>query len=425
MRLIVYSHDAFGLGNIRRMLAICQYLLKSVPKISILLISGSPVLHSFRMPEGLDYIKLPCLGRDEEGNLCAKFLRKDPQEVTNLRSELIKTAIVNFEPDLILVDKKPFGMQDELKAAFEVVKTDLPETKIVLLLRDILDAPEVTIKDWHQNDYYNALAAYYDQILVVGMPEIFDVVNEYDFPPAIAGMTKFCGYICREYGFKRPEVIRQELQVKSDEKLVLVTPGGGGDGYNLVKTYLQGLSQMTSQLPIKTLIFSGPEMPLSQRKEFAETIEQLNLPVQISEFSDDIASYMDAADTVVCMGGYNTICEVLSLSKKAVVVPRVKPVQEQWIRAKGMSDFGLFKAIHPDDLTPDLLMDAVLEQVDSGSSHLPPVACLDLNALCRISDRLLDLVYSTATSTINPESSMGNCRIQFPVFAGAVPLCQS
>ncbi len=401
MRLIVYSHDAFGLGNIRRMLAICKYLLKSIPKVSILLISGSPVLHSFRMPEGLDYIKLPCLGRDESGQLCAKYLKGDPQEVTKLRSEIIKAAIVNFEPDLILVDKKPFGMQGELKASLEYVKTHLPNTKVSLLLRDILDTPEVTTKEWHQNDYYNALQEYYDQILVVGMPEIFDVAKEYEFPHAIAGMTKFCGYIRREYGCKSPKVIREELQVKSDEKLVLVTPGGGGDGYNLVKTYLLGLAQMSSQKPIKSLIFSGPEMPEAQKQEFAQMIEQMALPVQISEFSDDIASYMDAADTVVCMGGYNTICEILSLSKKAVVVPRVKPVQEQWIRAKSMSDFGLFKAIHPDDLTPNRLMDAVLEQVDIKNSHLPPVSRLDLNALCRISDHLLDLVYFAPASILS------------------------
>ncbi len=397
MRLIVYSHDAFGLGNIRRMLAICQYLLKSIPKISILLISGSPVLHSFRMPEGLDYIKLPCLGRDEAGNLCAKYLRKDPTEVLKLRSEILKAAIVNFAPDLILVDKKPYGMQGELKAAFDYVKTHLPNIKVVLLLRDILDAPEVTTREWHQNDYYNAIQAYYDQVLVVGMREIFDVVKEYEFPPAIAKITQFCGYILREYGCKSPEAIRKELQVKSDQKLVLVTPGGGGDGYNLVKTYLQGLAQMRSQLSIKSLIFSGPEMPQEQRQEFALMIQQLDLPVQISEFSDDIASYIDAADVVVCMGGYNTICEVISLSKKAVVVPRITPVKEQWIRAKAMSDFGLFKAIHPNDLTPASLMDTVLEQVESKSSHLPPVACLDLNALSRISDRLMELVYSTSS----------------------------
>ncbi len=48
MKLMVYSHDAFGLGNMRRMLAICEHLLQEIPGLSILLLSGSPMLQGFR-----------------------------------------------------------------------------------------------------------------------------------------------------------------------------------------------------------------------------------------------------------------------------------------------------------------------------------------------------------------------------------------
>ncbi len=111
MRLLVYSHDTFGLGNIRRMLAICKYLLNTVPRLSILLVSGSPVVHSFRMPVGLDYIKLPCLGRNESGELSAKYLCSQTKEITQIRADLIRSTVVNFKPNLILVDKKPYGLQ--------------------------------------------------------------------------------------------------------------------------------------------------------------------------------------------------------------------------------------------------------------------------------------------------------------------------
>ena len=77
MKLLVYSHDAYGLGNICRMLAICHHLLDTIPNLSILVLSGSPMLHSFRLPAGLDYLKLPCLHRDENGDLSAKYLKLD------------------------------------------------------------------------------------------------------------------------------------------------------------------------------------------------------------------------------------------------------------------------------------------------------------------------------------------------------------
>ena len=94
---------------------------------------------------------------------------------------------------------------------------------------------------------------------------------------------------------------------------------------------------------------------------------------------------MEAADLVVAMGGYNTTCEILSLNKKAVIIPRFKPVQEQWIRAERMSKLGLFKAIHPDKLTPENIIEAVLEQLNT---KRPPISnierIIDLDALPRI-----------------------------------------
>lgn len=391
MKLMVYSHDAFGLGNIRRMLAICKYLLDSMSGLSILVVSGSPVLHSFRMPQGLDYIKIPCLGRNEAGELSAKYLGTPTDEAVKMRSDLILTAAVNFKPDLLLVDKKPYALKGELKDTLDYLKAELPNTKVVLLLRDILDSPESTIKEWQENGYYQAVELYYDQLLVVGMPEVFDLVKEYQFSEYISKKTHFCGYIRREPGLKSRHVMRQELQIKSDEKLVLITPGGGADGYRLVDTYLSGLAHLPTGHKIKSLIISGPEMPLAQRQALHQVVEQYP-QVQISEFTDDLMSYMEAADAIVAMGGYNTICEILSLSKRAVIVPRVQPVQEQLIRAERMAEFGLFKAIHPDVLTPENLMKAVCEQLNDISNHLPAISRLDLDALPRITKYLSALL---------------------------------
>ncbi|MEM8832200.1 MAG: glycosyltransferase, partial [Cyanobacteria bacterium P01_G01_bin.19] len=141
---MVYSHDAFGLGNIRRMSAICQHLLESIPNLSILLLSGSPMLQSFRLPPGLDYIKLPCLNRGVSGDMAVKYLHTDVESTLKLRSELILAAAKNYQPDLVLVDKKPSGIKGELDLAIDYLKSNLPATKFVLLLRDILDTPQKT-----------------------------------------------------------------------------------------------------------------------------------------------------------------------------------------------------------------------------------------------------------------------------------------
>jgi predicted glycosyltransferase len=408
-KIMVYSHDAFGLGNIRRMLAICTHLLKSIPNLSILLVSGSPMLQSFRMPQGLDYIKLPCINRGESGQMAVKYLGVDIEGTVRLRSELILTAAKNYQPDLVLVDKKTYGIKGELTATIDYLKSNLPETKLVLLLRDILDTPEKIINEWQKEGYYQALEKLYDRILVVGMPEVFDLPQEYKFPIAIDFKVDFCGYIRKKPGLKSRRTVRRELGIQRQEKLVLVTPGGGEDGYQLIDSYLKGLTKIGDR-SIRSLLFCGPEMPPEQQKQIRKKAA-LYPQVKVLEFTDDLMSYIDAADLVVCMSGYNTICEVLSQGKLAIAVPRIKPAQEQLIRSQRMAKLGFLKTIHPDELTPKLLINTVIEQLETTNCH-PIVSRLDLNGLPRIAESISHLLFeSFSTNAIAPLASSSSSKL--------------
>ncbi|MGL5082876.1 MAG: glycosyltransferase family protein [Microcoleaceae cyanobacterium] len=391
MKIIVYSHDAFGLGNIRRMLAICQHLLATIPELSILVLSGSPAIHSFRIPERLDYIKLPCFGRDRNGQLGARYLASDVSETIRLRSSLIKTTVTNFRPDLILVDKKPHGLLDELKPALDYLKVVSPTTQLVLLLRDILDDPTVTIEEWQKQGYYQAVQAYYDRVLVVGMSEIFDLVQEYQFPQAIAKKTKFCGYIRKDFQPSCPEAIRRELEVGEGEKLVLVTPGGGGDGYHLVDTYLSALEQLSRYQKVKSLIVFGIEMPQSEQDALAQKIQHYS-GIKTLDFTDDLMSYINASDLVVAMTGYNTVTEILSLGKRAVVVPRQKPSMEQSIRAEKMAQKGWLRMISPNDLTAENLSQVICQELELGEREHPTFPGLNLEGLLKIEQDICQLL---------------------------------
>jgi predicted glycosyltransferase len=391
MRLLVYSHDAYGLGNIRRMLAICEHLLSEIPELSILLLSGSPMLQGFRLPRGLDYIKLPCLNRGETGEVAVKYLGMGVDETVKLRSELILSAAINFRPHLFLVDKKPYGLKNELTNTLEYFQNKLPDTKLVLLLRDILDSPEKTVTEWQKNHYYEVIQKFYHQILIVGTPDVFDVAKEYRFSPVLIQKTHYCGYIGRQPGLVHPSLIRKQLEVSKQESLILVTPGGGEDGYQLVDSYLSALALLPSQNRIKSLIICGPEMPADQ-KQLVFMAAENNPQVQIGEFTDDLMSYMQAADAIVSMAGYNTVCEILSAGKPAVIIPRNKPSQEQLIRAEKMGNLGLFKVVDPDNTDPQILLDTILSQLqtekDSGYQ-------LDMNGLPRINDQILMLMSQT------------------------------
>ncbi|MGD1808813.1 glycosyltransferase family protein [Dapis sp. BLCC M126] len=392
MKIMVYSHDAYGLGNLRRMLTICRYLLEAIPQLSILLVCSSPVVHSFRMPKGLDYIKLPCIGRNEYGELGVKYLGIETEETFKLRSELIKITTINFKPDVILVDKKPYGLQEELKDTLKQIKNSDYSPKVVLLLRDILDTPKKTIAEWKSKGYYEGIELFYDQVWVVGMQEVFDITKEYKFPTVISEKVKHCGYIRRIAERKNRYEIQQELNLHPDEQFVLVTPGGGADGYHLIDNYISGLGYLPKQHKIRSLIICGPEMPREKQQTLHQKARQYS-NVKIIEFTDELISYMNVADTIVSMGGYNTVCEILSLEKAAVIVPRTKPVKEQLIRAKFMDKVGWIKAIHPDLLNPENLMAEVVEKLNNTAQNYTKLFKLDLDALPRILDLIYKLVY--------------------------------
>jgi predicted glycosyltransferase len=64
------------------------------------------------------------------------------------------------------------------------------------------------------------------------------------------------------------------------------------------------------------------------------------------------------------MGGYNTFCEVLSMDKRALIVPRIVPRQEQFIRASRAAALGLVSMLADDGRYEPEVMAAALR-------HLP------------------------------------------------------
>jgi len=366
-KILVYSHDTYGLGNIRRMMAVVEYLAKEMDDVSILVLSGSPMLQAFRMAPGIDYIKLPCLTRTDDGKYSPKTLGLSHDRVLGLRADLILNTVLEFAPDVIIVDKKPLGVQNELAPTLDVIRRKANRPKLILLLREILDAPAKTIDVWSRNGYHDVIRELYDRVLVLGTQQIFDTAKEYRFPPATLEKVVYCGYIAKPPGRRGVSEIREELGV-GDRKLVLVTAGGGADGFRLLAAYILGLRKKAGK-GLHSLIFVGPEMDAEQQRTL-RTLAADMPDLHLLEFSDDVMSYMNAADVIVSMAGYNTITEILSLEKEAVVVPRTRPVEEQWIRATRLERLGLISVIHPDQLTTGRLFAAIRVRLNGESARL-------------------------------------------------------
>jgi predicted glycosyltransferase len=411
-KIIVYSHDTYGLGNIRRMLVIAQALIESDPNVSVLILSGSPMLHAFRIPPRIDYIKLPCLSRSAQGEYSAKFLDMEYEQILRLRSNIILSSVLDFDPDLILVDKKPFGVSDELSATLHQLQKQNHRCKLVLLLRDILDSSESTMRVWEKNGYHDAIENHYDQLLVVGSPDVFDMRKEYKFPEKSHRKVQFCGYISREAGRVSRTDFRRSYGI-TDEKLVLLTPGGGEDGFHLLRCYLEGLAAQPTNDSIKTLVICGPEMG-AEHSQHIKLLAKKCSNVIFESFSDDMMACLAAADLVVSMGGYNTICELLTLGKQAIVIPRINPVQEQWIRAERMAQLGLLRAIHPDQLTTEILMQTIAEELAKPISSHKCQYQINLKGLSGVCEAISLLLEQVKYSCFIPQKKTPDLSLRRP-----------
>ncbi|MEQ9330022.1 MAG: hypothetical protein RIG56_01565, partial [Thalassobaculum sp.] len=58
-RVLMYSHDTLGLGHLRRCRAIAHALVEADPGLSVLILSGSPIIGSFDFRTRVDFVRIP------------------------------------------------------------------------------------------------------------------------------------------------------------------------------------------------------------------------------------------------------------------------------------------------------------------------------------------------------------------------------
>jgi predicted glycosyltransferase len=89
------------------------------------------------------------------------------------------------------------------------------------------------------------------------------------------------------------------------------------------------------------------------------------------------------------MAGYNSVCEVMSFRKKALVIPRAGPSSEQRIRSRLFAERGLIHMLDPDDLTAARLTSEVIGLLaDDNVPNRSNIPALD--GARRAADVLLD-----------------------------------
>jgi predicted glycosyltransferase len=382
-RILIYSHDSFGLGHLRRCRTIAHALVARHGDLSVLILSGSPIIGSFDFRSRVDFVRIPGVIKLRHGDYTSLSLHIDIEETLAMRASIIEHTAAIFDPDLFIVDKEPLGLRGEVKTTLEMLRAH--GTKTVLGLRDVMDEPALLAPEWERKNVVPALDDLYDQLWIYGLPEICDPLEGIELPARVRERMRYTGYLRR----RAPASVNPDI-AQRPEPYILVTPGGGGDGEDLVDWVLSAY-ETDRTMPCRALVVLGPFMLRDRQVEFAARAARL-ADVEMIIFDAHLETLMARAAGVVGMGGYNTFCEILSFDKRALLVPRTTPRLEQTIRAARAAEFGLVRMLPSDGARAPATMVEALRALPAQS--LPSTRFVPgmLDGLDVVDDLAMDLI---------------------------------
>jgi predicted glycosyltransferase len=284
-----------------------------------------------------------------------------------MRAGIILELFRRFRPDVVLVDHMPLGAMGELKPLLErAASLRRRRPRLFLGIRDVIDDPKVVRSTWQELGVYEYLSLY-EAVLVYGSRAIYDADRAYQLTPHVSEV-RYCQYVT---GRARPPRYR----VPRRKPLVIVTGGGGSDAFPVAKAFVDALPLLSAVRPLRAVILTGPNMPPDQRMLLRTSARGYS--VALAAAVADAPSYFQKASAVVTMAGYNSLCEVLSARKKALVIPRRGPSAEQRIRAGLFSRRRLIRRLNPFHLRPELVAAELAELLEDGAipdpEAIPPL----------------------------------------------------
>lgn len=374
-RVLMYSHDTFGLGHLRRSRTIAHALVDHFPGLEVSIISGSPVVDAFWFHDRVSYVQIPPAQKLSNGEYSSGNSAHTLEETLVAREAIIRDAAMRLRPNLVIVDKEPLGLGREMLPTLRWAKST--GAIAVLGLRDVLDAPELLQAEWERKQNAAFTEEIYDEIWVYGPGSFYNPLSSIDLHEHLQARTRYTGFLARSL-----PPTDDGTAGHFGSGYILVTAGGGGDGYELMAAALNAAKRNRDGAD-RYLFVLGPFMTERQRFEITARASSLD-NVEIVDFHVNVETLVANAAAVVGMCGYNTFCEVMSFDKPALFVPRTAPRREQTIRAHRAAEFGWVDVLDIEAAKNPSTFLAAIEGLKRNPLPSQAVASPDLDGLSRI-----------------------------------------
>ena len=363
LRLALYSHDAKGLGHLRRNLALAHHLARALPgltgrDVTGLVITGLAPGQEHRLPEGFDWLVLPGV-KKAEGTYLPQRLRITREDLGLVRSALLSGVLTTFSPDLLIIDRHPYGVHQELREPLARLRQASPDARVVLGLREVLDTPETVQREWEELGEADTLRRLIDEVWVYGDASVHDLSATGEAPAALEERMRYTGYLAHgrdaaetTHGSEASGALAGNAEVA--EAFILTTAGGGSDGINLLR------AAAAARVPdgYRHVVVTGPQLDAARFHQVAQAAGPRTI---VRRTWPGMSHHIQRAAAVISMAGYNTVSEILASDTPALLVPRETPRLEQFIRATALKDAGAIDLLRVANLSAAALEDWLTE----------------------------------------------------------------
>jgi predicted glycosyltransferase len=302
-----------GSGHLTRCSAIAQ-ALSSISHVTMF--SGGKPIESYSAPTGVDFVQLPAI---HLGTPAYAFpVPVDPgytmAEIEHMRSELLVQSYLRIKPKIVIVEFFPFNASARrfgktLNKLFEAINKEQQRPIVICSIRTY-PRPEWNT-DIDPAWINEQLRENFTCILHHADPKLFPLTSLGSYiQTALSGIT------VRQTGFVRRPLTQMDHD-RPSKGLLLTVGGGSALGVKLLKRWINAARAGSPDLfPINAVC--GPLMDANDRKIlYAEQDANITVHDWVANLDELIGS----SRAVVCLGGYNTLVEALSLKKPVLAFP--------------------------------------------------------------------------------------------------------
>ncbi len=357
MKIIFYCQYVWGVGHLFRSLELVRALVGH----EVVLVAGGRQI-DIQLPEHVSLVHLPGLYMDEEfTTLIPEEAGQSLEAVQRARKKILFSLFEQHRPGVFMIELYPFGRRIfgfELQPLLaEVCQGRFGALKVVCSLRDIL----VEKKDprAYEARVLKALNTYFDLLLIhaddrlLTLDQTFSRVNDIRIPAV------YTGFVAQKVSPHAGIQLRRELGVGSQQKLIVVSAGGGRSGYTLLSNVLEAHHLLADSDQIRLEMFAGP---FRDPEEYKALVARSAAGVRVQYFTNRFLDYLSAADLSISLAGYNTCMNLMVTGVPALVFPYSKQ-QEQPLRVEKIKKFIPMKILGVKDLEPVLLSSYIQKQL--------------------------------------------------------------